>query len=811
MLISIEWLKEYVDIPWGVQQLADRLTQIGIKVEKIITFDENLANVVVGRIDELLPHPSAGDDLFVCTVDLGENKVRCVTGASNVHEGMIVAVALPGATLPGASDEVRLAEIAGVRSEAIICSERELGISDDHSGVMSLAEDIEIGLDITTALGLNDTVLELETYPNRPDTLSVIGIAREVAAITNGEVRLPSLKVEETSEEKVRDYTSVEVKDGDLCSRYVARIVTGVKIGPSPAWLQRRLRAVGMRPINNVVDVTNYCLMELGQPLHAFDHKQLTDGVIVVRRAENNEKITTLDGDEHELSEDVLVICDASRPVAIAGVMGGGDSEVTESTTTVLLEAATFDPVQVRKTAKKLDIHTESGYRFERDLDPHLSGIAADRAASLLANLTGGKVLKERIDVKQPLPKPTTIKCDPKKINRLLGTKLSPVEMKRILKGLGFDVEILQDPAILEVQVPTFRRDIAIEADVAEEVARIYGFHEIPATLPKGSTILGGLNPKYSTLNRIRQTLMSHGCFESITYSFISPRLFDRVNVGEDHPWRQAIELANPISEEHRVMRTTLLPSLLQAVGTNFRRQVNDVRLFELGKIYVADELPPTTLPEEKETLAVVLSGRAMTDVWGMTPRPLDFYDLKGMIESLGETMGIRFRFVVKEHPAFHPGRTAAILAHSARDGEMEIGLMGEVHPDVAGSFDIKGRLLAAEIDIETLLNIKREPFQYEIIARYPAVVRDLAILVPHKISAEQVFEVLQSADATHLKEISLFDVYEGDQVPEGMRSLAFSLTYQAENRTMTDEEVLAQQAKIEKSLSDQLGIEMRR
>lgn len=813
MRVSVRWLQEYVDIPWAPEELAERLTDAGAKVEAVHTLGEALSGVVVGRIEAVRPHPSRGETLAVCTIDVGGETLQTVTGAPNARVGLWVPVALPGAVLPGLDGPVRAAEVGGVESACVLCSERELGLSDDHSGLMELPEGLSAGADFVTAMGLDDTILEFEIYPNRPDCLSVIGIAREVAAITGAPLRLPASEVAEEDGRTVAEWTRVDVQAPELCPRYLARVITGVRIAPSPPWMQERLRAVGMRPINNVVDVTNYCMMELGQPLHAFDYDRLDGGRIVVRRAHEGERITTLDGKEHQLDQEMLLICDASRPVALAGIMGGLDSEVTDETTTILLESATFDPVSVRKTAKRLGIRTESSYRFERDLGPHLSAWAVERAARLLAELSGGKVAQGRIDVCEPIAEAAPIVLRVQRVNDALGTRLEQAEMERILTHLGFRVEPGAEAHSFTVHVPPHRRDVEGEADIVEEIARIYGYDRIPATLPTGASVQGRLSEPLDTLELLRDELAAAGCFESITYSFISPKLLQRLGLPADDRRLVTIPLANPLSDEHSVMRTMILPSLLEATALNQRRRVEDVRLFEIGSVYMADSLPLAELPEERKMLAIVMTGEASGEHWSQSARPIDFYDLKGVIEEIGHALRLPLRFVAAAEAPFHPGRAAMVLL-----GDIPAGYFGEIHPDVAAAFGMKGRIYGAELDLEILTapassahgSASESEMRYRPIPRFPSIQRDLALLVPEGVAAGAVLETIERHGGPFLRHVHLFDVYEGDQVPEGFRSLAYAMTYQASDRTLTDDEVEKAQEAIRAALAAELGVHAR-
>lgn len=804
MLVSLRWLKDYVDIPWSAHVLADRLTMIGAKVEGIHELGAGLSDVYVGKITRVEPHPKS-DELFVCQVDVGGKSVQSVCGASNTAEGLLVAVALPGASLTGLERPVRAGEVRGVTSEAVLCSESELGLSEDHSGLMLLPDDLEIGKNLVDALGLDDHVIEFEIYPNRPDCLSVVGIAREAAAVTGGDITLPDTSVVERGPE-VSEAASVEVLDADLCPRYIARVVEDVKIGPSPAWMQQRLRAAGMRPINNVVDVTNFVMLELGQPLHAFDRDRLSDAKILVRRATQGERMQTLDGEIREFTVEDLLICDGAGPVAVAGIMGGESTEVSDATTSILLESATFDAASVRKTSRRLGMRTEASHRFEKGLHPHLAQLAVDRAARLLAELARGTVYAGRIDAAQAEPEEeTTLSVRLKRVNRALGTQLSPAEMKRIMRALHFDAELDDGASVLRVSVPWYRPDVRQECDVVEEIARIYGFDNIEATLPSGASVEGRLAWPLPLVESVKDRLVAAGFSESVTYSFVSPRTFDRLHVEADSSLREAIPLQNPLSEEQSVMRTTLMGSLLDAVSLNERRQVHDIRLFETGKVYIPSALPLESLPSECWTLGMVLSGRAPTQVWGSPSREVDFFDLKGAIEAVADALHIGAEYERVQHPVLHPGRCAQMIVACK-----SVGVFGEVHPRVAAAYSLRGRTYIAEVNLQALFDASSPAQRYQPLPRHPAVDRDLALLVPTSVPAVHVQDLIQREGGEYLRSLELFDVYEGKQVPEGMRSVAYTLTFQAEGRTLTDEEIASAQTHLAKRLDQELGVEVR-
>ncbi len=802
MLTSLRWLQEYVDISLPPEALAERLTMAGVKVEGVHRPEARPRGVVVGRILEVRPHPSK-DGLSLCRVDVGERVLETVTGAPNATAGMLVPVALPGALLPGAAGQVREAELHGVRSECVLCSERELGVSNDHSGLMELPGDLAPGADVADALGFDDPVFEFEVYANRPDCLSVVGLAREVAAVTGGPLRLPASEVPEGKAE-ARSLASVAVEAPDLCPRYIARVIRNVRVGPSPSWMQERLRKAGVRPINNVVDITNYVMLELGQPLHAFDYDLLQQRRIVVRRAEDGETLETLDGVTRRLNSEDLLICDGEGPVALAGIMGGARTEVRESTRNILLEAATFAAANVRRTSRRLGLQTEASHRFEKGLDPRLAEWAADRAARLMAELAGGEVARGRIDVRTEIPPERELDVRPARINEMLGASLSPAEMKRILKGLGFQVDLGKGASTIRVRVPWFRRDVEGEADIAEEIARIHGYDQIEPTLPTGASVQGRLSWPLPVLERIRARLVAAGLSESVTYSFISPKAYDRLRLPQDHPWRRSIPLMNPLSEAQSVMRTTFLPSLLEAVALNQRRRQGDVRLFEIGRVYRSESLPLESLPDEVRTLGVVLAGRVPA-TWGEPPREVGFFTAKGLVEEVLRLLGVEAKFKRADEPFLHPGRSAAVIA-----GGRQVGWVGEIHPAVADSFELRGRVYAAELDLDLLIGSELPTAQYVPLPKHPPVERDLALLVPLDVTAESVLAVIRREGGSLLQRVELFDVYEGKQVPQGYRSLAFTMTYQGEDRTLTDEEVTALQERIERALASELGVRVR-
>jgi phenylalanyl-tRNA synthetase beta chain len=803
MLVQMHWLKDYVDVPWSAYELAERLTASGSEVERIQRFGADVSGVVAGRIQDVRKHPHA-DKLVVCDVNIGDRMITVVTGAPNVAVGQVVPVALPGASLVGFDKPLEAGEIRGVESYGMLCAEDELGVGEDHEGIMILPDDTPVGSDLTQLMQLGDAVIEFEIYPNRPDCLSIIGIAREVAALTQGELRIPQPAIAEVGA-PADQIAKVIVEAPDLCPRYCARVIRDVKIGPSPLWMQQRLRAAGMRPINNVVDITNYVMLELGQPLHAFDLSLLREQTIIVRRARDGECMRTLDGEERRLDPDMLVIADKEQPVAIAGVMGGENSEITPNTVDLLLESACFDPITVRKTSRRLGLRTEASARFEKGLDPHLPLLAANRAAELLARFCAGKVAPGVIDVHQELPQQRVITIRPERVNQLLGTQLAVDEMIQCLESLGCRVEATESSeAGLSVAVPHHRRDIEREVDLIEEVGRIYGFDNIPATLPQGTATRGGESRESLLVAKVRNACVAAGLHETITYSFTSPRHFDLMRFPADDARRRAINLANPLSPELSVMRTTLLPNLIDGVSRNVTHQVMNVHLFEIGAIFIPKQWPITEQPEERRTLGVALLG-TVPQAQGLNAQVCDFFTLKGILEQVGRALNLQFRVEHGNHPSLHPGRTGAIWLE-----QKEVGVLGEVHPLVMEAYDLPGRAYLMELDLDAVLPAAGKQPVYESLPKYPASTRDLALLVPLNVSAAEVEEQMRKHAGDYLESMELFDVYQGKQVPAGYRSLAYSLTYRAGDRTLTDAEINSSIKLIAEALAAQ-QIQLRR
>lgn len=806
MRVSYQWLKDYVDIDITPQELADKLTLSGLAVDVVEELGAEIDKVVTGRILKIERHPNA-DKLVVCTVDVGQGEnLQIVTGATNVREGHIIPVALEGAKLAHGL-QIKRSKLRGVESRGMLCSGQELGMEtkllspDMAHGILILTEDTPIGMDAKEVLGLTDSVLELDLTPNRGDALSMIGVARDVAAILKKELKLPVTEFTEGAE-RTEDLAKIDIEAPELCRRYVARVIKGIKIGPSPLWLQNRLRAAGIRPISNIVDVTNYVMLELGQPLHAFDYDKLTNHHIIVRRAKENEKIVSLDDVERTLNQEMLAITDEAAPVAVAGVMGGLDSEVTDTTTNILLESAYFHPINVRRTSKALGLRSESSMRFEKGIDINGCRRAADRAIQLMQQLAGGQVAAGAID---NFPNPITektIQLRPSRVNWLLGVEIPQAEIKDIMERLQFRVQEQGDSLL--VTIPTFRPDITGEWDLVEEVARMYGFNQIPDTLPFGASTQGARTPEQQLNWDIRKVMTSCGFSEVVTYSFVHPRIFDLMNLPQDSKFRNVVKIQNPLSEEQSIMRTVLVPSLLEVLQKNFNRRAQNGAIFEVSRVFYPVEGKP--LPEEVPVLAAVALGN-VPRTWNQLARPMDYYYIKGVAEQLLEFLSVTgVTFSRHQDPSFHPGRCAKIEIN----GEM-LGVVGELHPNVIENYELPGRAVAMKLDLKVLAQSNRPVKQYQSLPKFPIVERDLAVLVKQEIAASEMLSIIGKAAGNLLREADIFDVYQGSQVPAGFKSVAFSMKFQAPDRTLTDDEINDKINRITKSLAAQTGAELRK
>ncbi|RKU30703.1 phenylalanine--tRNA ligase subunit beta [Candidatus Poribacteria bacterium] len=795
MKVSLNWLKTYIDFDLSTTELADRLTMLGIEVESIAELGTGLDGVVVGKVNSIRPHPNA-DKLVLCMVDIDDtDELQIVCGAPNVSEGMFAPVATIDTKLP-TGITIKSAKLRGEESHGMLCSEKELGISDEASGLMALSNDLPLGKSFTEALGLDDVIFELEITPNRPDCLSMIGVCREIRAVTGNPLRLPDILLEENDID-INMKTSVTIDAPDLCSRYAARLIQGVKIGESPEWLKKRLESIGIGVINNIVDATNFVMMEYGQPLHAFDYNKLAENRIVVRRASDGEKLTTLDEEERELTPDMLVIADADKPVALAGVMGGYDSEITESTSDVLLESANFSASSIRSTSKKLGIHTEASYRFEREADPEGVITALDRATQLIVEIAGGSTCKGIVDVYPGKSEPLQIKLRAERVNFILGTELDTPEIDRILINLGFDV-IQHEDNIFQVTLPSYRPDITREIDLIEEIARVYGYDNIPTSLPKGDIPVPIPDNATVMYSRIKRFLLGAGMMESVNYSFSHPNCFDKIQVSEDNPLRKAYELQNPLSPEMSILRTTLIPSLLENAQHNHNHQIDSIALFEISTVFAQDSEPLR--------VAGVITGEIGGGVYGNPYKAPDFFDVKGIVEGIMEVCNISDYTLLKtEDPTFHPGRNVAVIIDENR-----VGILGEVHPKVQENYELPYKAYLFELDLEALADAVDFNIQFEPIPIYPSIQRDLAILVDQRLPSDTPIDLIYSSGGELVESVRLFDVYEGDQVPDDKKSLAYTITYNSDTETLTDIAVNDLHDKIVNRLNEELGAELR-
>jgi phenylalanyl-tRNA synthetase beta chain len=781
MIVTYNWLKEFVDFDLPPAELAALLTMLGLEVEGMEARGEGMESVVVAVVEEKLQHPNA-DKLSLCKVNDGTETLSIVCGAQNFRAGDKVALARIGTVLPG-DFKIKRSKIRGEESWGMLCSEKELGLAEESAGIMVLPADSLPGVPVFDALGIKDTIFEIGLTPNRADCLSVIGVAREIAAKLGVSVKYPGHVVEEKGVD-VASAASVIVEDPQLCPRYTARYIAGCVIGPSPWWLVNRLKAVGMRSINNVVDVTNYVLLEYGHPLHAFDFDRLAGGKIIVRRASEGERFGTLDGQERILKQSDLTICDGEKAVALAGIMGGENSEIADSTTNILLESAYFDPSAIRLTGKRLGLHTESSHRFERGADIDILIRANDRAASLIAEVSGGTVARGVIDVYPEKVAPRKIVAHVDVINRILGIQLSGETIRQIFLNLEFAVEDAA-PGVFEVGVPSFRVDIEREIDLVEEVARLNGFENIPVTMPQ-ARVTSELPPRHQRLEkRLRNLLAAQGFNEVINFSFIAPGVFDKLLLHVDDPRRVNVKLRNPLIEEQSVMRTTLLPSLLETAVKNISYREMSQRIFELRRVYLPKR--GQELPDEPLYLAGLLTGRREVDGWNQAKDPVDFYDAKGVVEDILREFKAAEVAYSPEKPEkfFHPGKACNIML-----GNDIAGSLGELHPDVLEQFGIDQAVYYFEINFEKLVIACREITSVSAPSRFPDSIRDVAMLVADEMPAMTVLESIKGLGITELEEVGIFDLYKGEHVPPGQKSLAVRLRYRSHDRTLTDDEV---------------------
>ncbi|MFH1382814.1 MAG: phenylalanine--tRNA ligase subunit beta [Chloroflexota bacterium] len=800
MKVSLKWLKSYVDINLSPAELARRLTMAGLEVKGTEIIGGSWDHVVIGQLKTINPHPNA-DRLRLATVDLGTGEETVVCGAPNLNVGDKIAFAHVGAQLiDGHNGQVAVlkpAKIRGVVSAGMVCSEKELGISDRHEGILVLPEDAPVGTPLSDYLG--DAIFNLEVTPNRPDCLCTIGIAREIAALTGQNLHLPELTYPESAS-PVEQHISVEILAPDLCPRYCASLITGVKIAESPDWIQQRLLASGMRPINNIVDVTNYVMLEYGQPLHSFDYERLRGKKIIVRRAADGESIISLDGNDRNLTEEMLVIADAERAVAVAGVMGGLNSEVTSGTTEILLEAASFNPTSIHYTGRTLELPSEACVRFERGIRAELTMPALKRATQLIVELGGGEAAKGVVDVYPGKRETKPIHLSTGEVKRVLGTEFTLDQITYALTSLGFECEATGSGSEVSVTAPYWRSDIRLTVDLIEEVARILGYENIPITML--SQPIPRQNPsQLLTLKRkVRQCMVGYGFQELVTYSLTSNNMLRKLLPGDTSDKPAPISLMNPMSTEQEVLRPNLRANLLTALCNNRRREEGSYRLFELGRVYLprANELP-----DEREVLCGVLSGTQLEKSWLSGDGPFDFFEAKGVVESFLSQWGVKTAFEASADASLHSNKQAAIIV----DGKA-IGTVGEVHPKVQDNFEIPEPVFLVEIDLALLLPATLGYRKFQSLPRFPAVVRDIALVVSNEVTHRQIADTIKGFPL--VEQVALFDIYSGAPVPAGKKSMAYRITFQTPAHTLTDEEVNKVQQQILDKLASGLGATLR-
>lgn len=791
MQVSIKWLKDYIDFTETPEQLADKLTMAGIPVENVVDPGEGLEKVVTGRIEKLEPHQNS-DHLQICTMNVGlAENIIIVTGAQNVAEGQVVPVAMVGAHLPNGM-KISKGKLRGVASNGMLCSAQELKLDleklpeEQKTGIFILPSDTPVGIPAKDVLGLNDVVLEFELTANRADCFSVFGLVREIAAITGNKPHFPEIKVNEDDNTKLNDIFSVEIADPDLCSRFSTRMLKNVKIGPSPEWMQQRLEGAGIRSINNVVDVTNFVMIELGHPMHAYDYDKITGKKLIARRAIEGEELHTLDDTSRKAKGEMLVIADSEKAAGLAGIMGGFETEITDTTTTtVVLESADFYGPCIRRTARACGLSSEASGRFERGVDSETTIKALDRAAQLLQEMGACTVCEGIVDV-YPNPKQANyVTFTPEQINNHLGTNIAKDVMLNIITSVGFDVTKDENDEIT-VKVPSWRNDVTCMADISEEIARLHGFDKIKSTLPNGVSMQGTQSAKQTFIDKVKASLSNQGLYETISFALTNEETFNKLNIPQDSPLRKAVPIMNPLSDEYPLVRTTLLSSIFDNLARNLARKNDDVALFEVGSVFFPKALPVTELPDEVVKIAGAITGRRNAQGWNQTNDMVDFYDAKGIIEELFANLRVtRYTVEAGTHYAMHPGKTALF-----KKGRDVIATVGEVHPAVLSAYGITKPVYIFELDATTVMKYMAKDLKYKALPKYPATSRDLAMLVDVDVNAADIEKAMTKAAGQNLTQITLFDVYTGKQVEEGKKSLAFSLTFQSNDKTLTDAEI---------------------
>ena len=792
MKVPVKWLKDYVDIDISPKELGDKLTMSGSNVEEVIISGAEIKNVVTGKIIEIKKHPDA-EKLVVCQVNIGTGEpTQIVTAATNMKEQDIIPVALHGSTLHGGL-KIKKGKLRGIASNGMFCSEEELGIAGDKPvyGLMILPEGTPIGKDIKEVLNLQSAVIDFEITSNRPDCMSILGIARETAATLGSHYRKPDLNYKTTCIENVEDIYKVNIKD-ELCKRYMLKGIKNVKIAPSPQWMQERLLEAELRPINNIVDITNFVMLELGQPMHAFDARQITTNNVVIERGSEGQKFITLDEIEREIDKSILTIKDGDRTIALAGIMGGLNSEIKEDSTSIIFESANFDGVSIRLASNKLALRTDASTKFEKDLDPNMVEMAMDRACHLIEELGAGEIMEGCIDIYPKKIKTHTLEVDADWINKFLGTDIAKGDMKIYLDRLELTTEIIGDYLI--IQVPTFRSDMNIREDVAEEIARIYGYDNIPSTMPKCETSRSGKSEKQKLEDKVVFSLISSALNQSISYSFVSPKIFNKLLVSGDSELRKVVTIKNPLGEDYSIMRTTTIASMMESLWRNYSRNNEEARLFEIGKVYIPNE-DSQKLPEERNILTIGMYGN------------VDYLDLKGVVENVIDILGIKNASFKREseNPTYHPGKTSTLYVKREL-----VGTVGEIHPSVSENYEVEQRCYIAELNLDILYKYADLNNKYKALPKFPAVTRDIALIVDDEVLVQDIEDVIVKQGGNILESAKLFDVYKGKQIAEGKKSIAYAILYRRPDKTLTDEEVNKVHERILRTLEHKLGAELR-
>lgn len=814
MLASLEWLKQYVDINISTAELCDKITRVGLEVDGVVELGAGLSGVLTGKVTEIHRHPDS-DHLWVCMMDYGQGIVQILTGAQNVKQNDIVPVAVVGSTLPPSTRNpegmtLKPVKMRGLDSFGMLCSADELGIDsklllpEQRNGIFILPADTPIGVDVKEVLGLNDTVIDIDLTSNRADCFSIIGLAREISAITGCPLKMPAMEVKEAAGGNAADYVSIKIDAPELCSRFSTRVLKDIKIKESPEWMQRRLRACGVRPISNVVDVTNYVMLELGQPMHAYDADKVAGHTLIARRAEDGEKLVTLDEKERELTSSMIVIGDAEKAAGLGGVMGGLLTEVTNETVNVILEAASFHGPSIRRTSRALGLRSEASGRFERGIDTILTHNALNRAAYLLENMDACETFAGIVEAYPVEVKPAVITTTPEKINGRIGCVIERAEIISILEKLGFGVA--ENGEELVITAPSWRRDIECDADISEEVARMHGYDFIESHQPELTITQGHQSVLDDVKDSIQDYLVGAGMNEMMTYSFIKANAYDKMLLPADDVRRNCIELLNPITDAFSVMRTTMIPSALQTASFNLRNHNDSVALFEVGRVFLPKALPLTEDPVELPMLTAVISGKCGALNWCSRKDGVDFYDMKGIVEGLMDALQVYdYELVPSSATYLHPGKSCDIVLN----GKV-IGSFGEVHPVAQENFELDLPTYVLEMEVLPLVEYATAIPKYHHLPKYPAMSRDIAVVVPVEVSNAELEKVICQHAGELLKGVRVFDIYTGKQVAEGCKSMAFNLTYQAADRTLTDAEVDASMKKVIAEVSEAYKAKLR-